>query len=369
MINSERILDGVKVGLIDADLDLDSELKPKFVYNNIDEGISVVSTIKKELNESIYFWFSVAFITKGGIQYLKNRLNELEEKGVKGRILTTNFLGFNEPDSFLELLKFENLEIRVSEENMHTKGYMFHKNDGIKVALLGSSNLIMNALKKNVEWNIKINSLENGELVTDIEDEFNKIWERSQVLTSEWIDNYKDTFVSRESVLRKEKVVDIESYKLVPNKMQVAALKELSLLRDSGENRGLLISSTGTGKTYLSAFDVRAYNPRKVLFIAHREQILKQAKESYSKVLPRSKKSTILSGNTKDKASVIDYDMVFATIQTISKDSILSKIISGEISLNEHMGLKWLKKEELKEIDWIEADIEIVEKLWSSHSN
>ena len=108
--------------------------------------------------------------------------------------------------------------------------------------------------------------------------------------------------------------------------MQVAAIENLNKLRENGENKGLLISATGTGKTYLSAFEIRNYNPKKALFIVHREQIAKQALESYKDVFGETKTMGILSGNYKDTNS----DILFCTIQTLSKDDVLHSFKKDE---------------------------------------
>lgn len=324
MNKESSIINGARVALIDHDIDDAVETNPSFVYNDENSGVNVLHSIKSELRQVEGFWISVAFVTKGGIQYLKNILVELENRGVKGKILTTSFLQFNHPDAMRELLKFDNIEVRVSEENLHTKGYMFDKKDGVKVLFVGSSNLTMNALKKNIEWNVKINSLSNGMLIRDVEKEFNRIWEASETLSLSWIESYQRFFESRKKELLKENVIDLETYKLVPNKMQAQALSALRNLRESGKSKALLISATGTGKTYLSAFDAREYGAKKILFIAHREQILKQSRESYSKVISKDMSSCILSGNLNDKSISIESGMVFSTIQTMSKDDILS---------------------------------------------
>ena len=96
--------------------------------------------------------------------------------------------------------------------------------------------------------------------------------------------------------------------------MQVSAIENLRKLRENGEDKGLLISATGTGKTYLSAFEIREYNPNRALFLVHREQIAKQALNSFKNVFGDTKSMGILSGNSKD----ISKDFIFSTVQTLS---------------------------------------------------
>ena len=190
--------------------------------------------------------------------------------------------------------------------------------------MIGSSNITSNALKGNLEWNIKLNSMSNGEVISDVEKEFSKMWSEAQILTEFWINAYKKVYTYKKEKYLKDEVVDFQGYKIKPNKMQALALDALENLRKKGRNKGLLISATGTGKTYLSAFDVALCRADKVLFIAHREQILKQAMNSYKRVLSYKKSMMILSGNTVEKSKSINCDVVFATIQTMSKEYIMS---------------------------------------------
>ena len=205
-----------------------------------------------------------------------------------------------------------------SKENFHTKGYIFKNKNHYKV-IVGSSNLTQTALTKNKEWNLKISSLEEGALTEEIISEFNNLWIDAQDLTLSWLEIYEDIHKKQREYTRKTKVPSIKQYKLIPNRMQVAAIESLNELRRNGKDKALLISSTGTGKTYLSAFELRKYNPKKALFIVHREQIARQALESYKDVFGDTKTMGILSGNSKD----INKDIIFSTIQTLSKDDTL----------------------------------------------
>ena len=156
-------------------------------------------------------------------------------------------------------------------------------------------------------------------LYTNTISEFNNLWIDAQDLTLSWLEIYEDIYIKQREYTRKTKVPSIKQYKLIPNRMQVAAIESLNELRKKGKDKALLISSTGTGKTYLSAFELRKYNPKKALFIVHREQIARQALESYKDVFGDTKTMGILSGNSKD----INREIIFSTIQTLSKDDIL----------------------------------------------
>jgi len=323
---SEEILKASEKGLINSSIDSNLALTPKLIINDYSKGDKVLSEIINEFNRCKDFFISVAFITYSGLLPLLQTLEELNKKGVKGKILTTDYLNFSDPKALKKLLLFPNIEVKVySKENFHTKGYIFKDEDNYKI-IVGSSNLTQSALTQNKEWNLKISSLEEGALTEEIISEFNNLWNDAQELTLDWLEIYEDIHKKQIEYTRKTKVPSIKQYKLRPNKMQVAAIENLNKLRENGENKGLLISATGTGKTYLSAFEIRNYNPKKALFIVHREQIAKQALESYKDVFGETKTMGILSGNYKD----INSDILFCTIQTLSKDDVLHSFKKDE---------------------------------------
>lgn len=315
----EEIIKSTETGLVNSMIDSNLALIPKLIINDYSKGEKVLTEIINGLNKCKEFFISVAFITYSGLLPLLQTLEELDKKGIKGKILTTDYLNFSEPKALKKLLSFSNIQVKMySKENFHTKGYIFKNKNHYKV-IVGSSNLTQTALTKNKEWNLKISSLEEGALTEEIISEFNNLWIDAQDLTLSWLEIYEDIHKKQREYTRKTKVPSIKQYKLIPNRMQVAAIESLNELRRNGKDKALLISSTGTGKTYLSAFELRKYNPKKALFIVHREQIARQALESYKDVFGDTKTMGILSGNSKD----INKDIIFSTIQTLSKDDTL----------------------------------------------
>jgi HKD family nuclease len=146
--------------------------KPQFVSNNHKEGRKVLSAIEDELLQCEKFQISVAFITMSGLTPLLQILKELEKKGIPGEILTTNYLDFTEPRAIEKLNGLSNIRIKMYDvkaagEGFHTKGYIF-KQDEIYRIIIGSSNMTSAALTSNHEWNTKIVSAEQGELVSEI---------------------------------------------------------------------------------------------------------------------------------------------------------------------------------------------------------
>ena len=318
---SQDLSQSLITSFIDYNSESIEDFRPKLLVNNYKKGTKVLNYLIKELDKCEEFYFTIAFVTNSGINILLNKLKELEEKGIKGKILTTNYLNFNEPKALKRLLSFKNLEVKVYDKgNFHTKGYIFKHKD-LYTLIIGSSNLTQEALTKNEEWNLKVTSLENGGLLIDTLSEFNLIWDNATDLTDQWIDNYSLKYEKIVQYRIKDDFPVFESSDIIPNSMQKEALISLDNLRKSNEKKGLLISATGTGKTYLSAFDVQAYKPKKMLFVIHREQIAKAAMKSFKRLFGNSRSMGILSGNTKE----FECDFIFSTIQTLSKNDILNK--------------------------------------------
>jgi len=313
-------------GFIDKEYEKAANYDPQFLVNIGQRR--VLTSILEELEKSQSFMFSVAFITESGLAMLKSHLLDLKAKGIKGKILTSNYLYFNKPETFKELMKLTNVEVRITNvEGFHAKGYIFQHNSHYTL-IVGSSNLTAKALKVNHEWNIKLHSLKNGDIVDQFVNEFVNIWEQSTPLNEAWIQSYK-----REYDLRKQtdpilhlaeakntySQLDIQSV-ITPNKMQERALAEIQSVREADNSRSLVVSATGTGKTYLSAFDVRAFKPKRMLFVVHREQILKKAMNDYKKVLGgKDEDFEIIGGSVKQSNA----KYVFAMIQTLAKDENL----------------------------------------------
>ena len=315
-----------ETGFINNLFDSNLALTPKLIINDYSRGTKVLSDIIYELNRCNEFLISVAFITSSGLVPLLETLKTLNDKGIKGKILTTDYLNFSEPKALKKLLQFSNIEVRVyDKENFHTKGYIFKYDDYYKV-IVGSSNLTQTALTKNKEWNLKVSSHDDGSLTQEVLTDFTTLWSDANVLTLDWIEAYEGIYKKQIEYTRKTTVPNIKQYKLRPNKMQVAAINNLTKLHENNEHKALLISATGTGKTYLSAFELRNYNPRKALFVVHREQIALQAMESYKNVFGDTKTMGILSGSRKET----DKDIIFCTIQTLSKDDVLHSFKKDE---------------------------------------
>ena len=309
------LIDSIKTSLIDRNMESILSYQHKLISNREEK---IISLIRRELESCDEFIISVAFVTLGGVTMILEQLKDLEARGVKGKILTGDYLTFTQPKALKKLLEFKNIELKVlSDEKFHAKGYFFRKGD-IWTMIVGSSNLTQTALTVNFEWNLKINSLKDGKIATEILNNFYDVFNKIPALDMDSLLEYERVYNLSKEYTKKKKE-EIREYKeITPNIMQKQALENLNNLRKY-ERKGLLISATGTGKTYLSAFDVRNANPKRVLFIAHRKTILQKAKETYENIL-RDKKIVIYGEEDIDEA-----DVVFAMIQTLSKENHMTK--------------------------------------------
>lgn len=333
---------GFTTAFIDSKEDSNLAYKPQFLSNDYQKGQKLLSTLDEELLSCDEFSMSVAFITMGGITPLLQTLKELENRGIKGRILTTDYLTFSEPKALDILDGLNNIELRLYRSDkdigFHTKGYIFRKDELFHI-IIGSSNMTQKALTVNQEWNTKIVSTEQGEMAEQITQEFESLWNSRETVPYDLIaDDYKtrfDVVKKQRDTVSKEDIVSLDAYKLEPNAMQVGFIKNLKQIAERGADKGLLISATGTGKTYASAFGIRdALQPSgKVLFIVHRREILKQALKSYKKVFGSSVKMALLTGNDKDYEEIENADFVFAMINMMSKDEVMHRFRKDEFSV------------------------------------
>ncbi|MDI7816584.1 DEAD/DEAH box helicase [Clostridioides difficile] len=280
---------------------------------------NLLNELKKSLKECKAFYFSVAFINYSGVQLLLDTFKELKEKNVKGKIITTTYLNFTEPKALEKIKEFNNVDMKIfiadREKGFHTKVYIFENADHYKI-IIGSSNITQSALKSNIEWNVKIVSKEDEPFIKDALKEYDNLWKMSSNLNDEVLQRYMLFLNEIKRTELKRKMVFDNFVPIRPNKMQIKAMENLERLRVHGENKALVIAATGTGKTYMSAFDVMEFKPKRLLFIVHREEILKKSKETFDRLLrERNLKTGLFTGNKKN----YEANYLFATIQTMNK--------------------------------------------------
>jgi len=308
-------------GFIDKSIESELIYRPQLLTNKIIPKEKVLSFLLQEFDTCDEFCISVAFVTTSGVAVLLNTLNSLEKRGVKGKVLVSQYLNFTQPEALKKLQLFKNIELKISiKDNSHSKGYIFKKKDHYNL-IVGSSNLTSGALTVNKEWNLKVSGLQSSSIVKKVLHEFQIDFEKAIPVTNEFIVEYQVVYDNQKLFRERTKneLSSSEAVEVEPNSMQKEALGNLVELRLEGKNKALIISATGTGKTYLSAFDVKEFNPKKLLFVVHRLNIAKDALETFKDIFKDKKTYGIYSGSRKE----LKADFIFSTIQTISREEHL----------------------------------------------
>ncbi|NLX77056.1 MAG: DEAD/DEAH box helicase family protein [Clostridiaceae bacterium] len=299
--------------------------------------VTLGSCLKHAIRKSKKIRIIAAFIRESGIRLILEDLKVAVSMGAKIQILTGLYLGITEPSAlYLLRLHFGNsIEIRIFKHNdisFHPKTYIFEDDQNSEI-YIGSSNISASALENGVEWNYRIVQNESKEVFSQFYDNFNLLFnEHSVELTDELLKKYSIGW-KQSSLLKnelnsslREKLSDIgliaeerakyETNQAKPYGAQIEALYHLERAR-SEVSKGLVVMATGVGKTYLAAFDSRKY--KKILFVAHREEILNQACQVFSKVMPDK-----TFGMFKSSVTEKDADVIFASVQTLGKPKYLN---------------------------------------------
>lgn len=272
----------------------------------------------------------VSFLMESGVRMLLDDLKAALERGVQMRILTGNYLGITQP-SALYLIKKElgdKADLRFyndRERSFHPKSYIFHYNNFGEI-YIGSSNISRSALTSGIEWNYRFNSLNDRKNFNLFYDAFVDLFENHSIVIDEaelirYSKNWHKPAVSRD-LAKYDAVDEVDDVKaealFQPRGVQIEALYALEDSRAEGATKGLVQAATGVGKTYLAAFDSARYE--RVLFVAHREEILKQAAISFQNVR-KSDDYGFFYGRRKDT----DKSVIFASVATLGRSEYLTK--------------------------------------------
>lgn len=276
-----------------------------------------------DLNRTRHVDLAVAFVQRSGVDLIYEHLRERLEAGGRIRLLTGDYLDITDPDSLLQLLDLKDLSERMQlrvfmagRTSFHPKAYLFYNDEREGSAYVGSSNLTRSALGEGVEWNLRIDSSINQPAFREIRTAFEDLLlhPNTRAVDYDWIERYR----KRRNVDRRSPVIEIEpdaeSEILEPHDIQKKALAMLVKTREEGNSAGLVVLATGLGKTWLSAFDSNRPEYRRILFVAHREEILSQARRTFRKIRPKAR-TGISTGAAKDP----DSEILFASIQTLSR--------------------------------------------------
>ncbi|WP_088034872.1 DEAD/DEAH box helicase family protein [Evansella clarkii] len=312
---------------------------------------SLVEELKKSISRSSSIYILTSFVMKSGVEVLAGPLKEALSRGAVVKICTGDYLFVTQPKALWKLISLdERIEVRLFKSNgrsFHPKAYMFQYEADEGDLIIGSSNLSRSALTHGVEWNLSMESEASVSTYEKALNEFLKLFLHEQTIpvNKETIGVYEELYNTYhrenpeliriwtkaeeiEMMLPKKPVKDSEgtvviedkgSYDTItPREAQQEALEALETVREEGYDKAMVVMATGLGKTYLAGFFAKYF--KRVLFVAHREEILKQAKKSFQHIMPD--RSTGLYNGTEKEG---DTDFVFASIFTLANERHLSR--------------------------------------------
>ena len=256
-------------------------------------GISLYSELQKEIASADEIFLMVSFIKKRGLSLLLPKLKEFTNRGGKLKVITTTYMQATDFGAIKQLANLKNTEIKITYDNtserLHAKAYIFIRNTNFNTAYVGSSNLSQQALDTGAEWNIKITEVEQPRMMDTIRNAFKASWNADGYET--FIDGEADEKLKVALGQCADNSVDINILSLIrPFDYQQEILERLKVEREVRNHwRNLVVAATGTGKTVIAASDYKnfrdSHDRARLLFIAHREEILKQSHKTFQHVL------------------------------------------------------------------------------------
>ena len=294
-------------------------------YTNYSET-KFIDKLKRNIDLCQSFDFSVSFIKKPGLRLLAPNIEAAVARGARGRLITSTYQNFTDVDSLqffydLQSRYPDRFACRLDREcfhdlsghavGFHSKGYLFQFADHTEL-LVGSSNITVYALLKNIEWDVAVIDEAEGQTIAAARAEFDDLWERTLPLSIDLIQEYRTRLYY--SIERWDMDYEIANAEVRPNYMQRRALKELNRVRAMGSSRALITASAGSGKTFLAAFDALNFAPKRLLYIVHEGSILMKSYETFQRVFGSDRTYGIFNGEFKEQ----DADFVFSTNFTMA---------------------------------------------------
>lgn len=294
------------------------------LFSGSNAGLSLESELKREILSADKIYWLVSFIKWAGIRIFRKELEAFTASGRELKIITTSYMGATDAKAVEYLASLPNTEVKLSynteRERLHAKSYLFLRNTGFHTGYIGSSNLSRSALTNGLEWNLKITSQEIPHIINKSLSTFETYWASEDF---ERFDGQAESTEKLNRALKQQKGLDAPGishyFELTPFAHQKDILEQLAVERDLHQRfRNLVVAATGTGKTLISAFDFQRFLKAKpnahFLFVAHREEILRQAREAYRGVLRNNAFGELWVGGKLPE----HYRQLFVSIQTLN---------------------------------------------------
>jgi superfamily II DNA or RNA helicase/HKD family nuclease len=325
LVEPPHILSAIKKALPDGSTEtISAPLIPLLdttILTNAPGEPNVGNQILAEIDSADRIDLVMAFIRRSGVRPLKDALRRHVDAGRALRVLTTVYTGSTEADA-LCMLEDVGAEIKVSFDTsgtrLHAKAWMFHRNSGLGTAYVGSSNLTHSAQISGLEWNVRVSEARNRGVIEKLRAVFESYWQQPDFETFD-----RDRFDAISAAQRSSAVSSLPPTEIRLEPFQERLLEQVALSREEGYHRNLLVSATGTGKTVMAAIDyarLRANLPRaRLLFIAHRDEILTQAQGTFAHALRDPSFGERWIGGERPK----QWEHVFASIQSLNANSLI----------------------------------------------
>jgi superfamily II DNA or RNA helicase/HKD family nuclease len=296
---------------------------------------NMLSELKKEILSSNSIDLLISFIKLSGLRLIYDDLKQFLDNGGRLRVLTTSYMGATDLKAIEQLSKLPNTEIKISYDigttRLHAKSYIFKRNTGFDTTYIGSSNLSEPAITRGLEWNLKLTSQDSLHIIEKVNVTFEHYWNSPEFefYTS---DDYEKLAAALKYFSQKNDSSRMHFFDIQPYYYQQEILDKLAAEREVHSNyRNLVVSATGTGKTVIAAFDYKRFkqkNPHskcRLLFVAHRKEILQQSISVFRNIL----RDQNFGEELYDGSIPESHDYLFASIQSLNSKRIFEKVNSN----------------------------------------